>query len=252
MKRAFWRANGERIVLVVTASADLAPRGVERALARQRGRYEQELDKLLTATFRVMRDRDTANPSVADILTESGLSTTAFYRHFPTKDDLLLTLLERAHELTYAHIEARLAAAADPTEKISEWVRAMFDLLRTDDLVTANRPFLLAHPRLLERFPTEISAGFDRLLAPLTAAIRAAKKAAGLPAGSAAEDARLAMHQVFGMLIDLAALRRPADPRVAKAVASYTLRAALHCDLPSSRGPRADARSRKDRARKAH
>jgi AcrR family transcriptional regulator len=210
------------------------------------------LEKLLAATFRVMRDRDTANPSVADILTESGLSTTAFYRHFPTKDDLLLTLLERAHGLTYAHIDARLAATADPTERISEWVRAMFDLLRTDELVTANRPFLLAHPRLLEQFPTEISAGFDRLLAPLTAAIRAAKKATGLPAGSAPQEARLAMHQVFGMLIDLAALRSPADPRTVNAVAAYTLRAVLHADLPTPSRPRAAAGKSRNRGRKAH
>ena len=211
----------------MTPAAAPAPRGVERALAGQRRRYEEEVERLVDATFRVMRRRDTANPSVADILAESGLSTTAFYRHFPTKDDLLVTLLERAHDMTRHHIEERLAARPEPVERIVEWVRAMFDLLRTDELVTANRPFLLAHPRLLERFPAEIGSGFDALIAPLADAITDARTAAGLPVGSATEDARLAMHQVFGILIDHAALRRRTDRRLVDAVSSYTLRAVL-------------------------
>jgi hypothetical protein len=100
-------------------------------------------------------------------------------------------------------------------------------MLRTDDLVTANRPFLLAHPRLLERFPAEIGAGFDALTAPLAAAIGDAQRAAGLSADAAATDARLAMHQVFGILIDRAALRLRSDPPTIDAVTSYTLRAVL-------------------------
>jgi AcrR family transcriptional regulator len=209
-------------------AAPTASRGVERALADRRRRYEEEVERLLDATFRVMRERDTANPSVADILATSGLSTSVFYRHFPTKDDLLVTLLERAHELTRRHMEDRLARQDDPTRRIVEWVRSMFDLLRTDELVTANRPFLLAHPRLLERFPAEIEAGFEALAAPLAAAIADARTAAGLAPDGSAADARLAMHHVFGILVDRAALRRRTDDAVVEAVASYTRRAVLN------------------------
>ncbi len=207
--------------------ATAAPRGVDRALARQRRKYEDELERLLAATFRVMRDRDTAEPTVSDILAAAGLSTSAFYRHFPTKDDLLVTLLERAHELTRAHIDERMAATSDPSDRVAEWIRGLFDLLRTDELVTANRPFLLAHPRLLERFPDEIGAGFEALLVPLADAVASARTAAGLPVGDAAGDARLVLHQVFGMLIDAAALRAPVGDDVVSQVVDYTLRAVL-------------------------
>jgi AcrR family transcriptional regulator len=203
-------------------------RGVERALAGRRRQYEDEVERLLDATFKVMRERDTANPSVADILATSGLSTSVFYRHFPTKDDLLVTLLERAHRRTHQHMEDRLAQQDDPAGRIAEWVRAIFDLLRTDELVTANRPFLLAHPRLLERFPAEIEAGFEALAAPLGRAIADARAAAGLPTAGAEADARLAMHHVFGILVDRAALGRPSDDGIVESVASYTLRAVLH------------------------
>jgi AcrR family transcriptional regulator len=157
----------------------------------------------------------------------SGLSTSAFYRHFPTKDDLLITLLERAHAVTRDHLEQRLAARTDPRDRVAEWVRAMFDLLRTDELVAANRPFLLAHPRLLERFPAEITAGFDALAVPLAEAIGAARSAADVDASAAAADARLAMHHVFGILVDRAALRLRSDHATVESVVAYTQRATL-------------------------
>ncbi len=217
---------------VAPGGVEVAPRGVERALARQRHRYVEELERLLDATFQVMRERDTANPSVSDILAASGLSTTAFYRHFPTKDDLLVMMLQRARDLTHQHLAERMAAQRDPVRRIGEWIRAMFDLLRTDELVFANRPFLLAHPRLLERFPVEIGAGFDALLVPLTEAVTDARRDAGLPTDSAAADARLAMRHVFGMLVDQAALRQRSDPATVEHVISYTCRAVLSAGRP--------------------
>jgi AcrR family transcriptional regulator len=202
-------------------------RGVERALAPRRERYEQEIERLLDAAFQVMRDRDTANPGVTDILAASGLSTTAFYRHFPTKDDLLLTLIERAHVVTRDHLARRLAACPDPGTRVAEWVRGMFDMLRTEELLAANRPFLLAHPRLLERFPAEITAGFEALTVPLGEAIGEARRAAGVDTSTAGDDARLAMQHVFGILIDRAALRQLSTPELTEAVVDYTRRAAL-------------------------
>jgi len=213
-----------------------APRGVERALAPRRQRYEQEVERLLEAALQVMRERDTANPGVTEILAVSGLSTTAFYRHFPTKDDLLLALLERAHVRTRDHLLQRLSACPDPGGRVAEWVRGMFSLLRTDELVAANRPFLLAHPRLLERFPGEITAGFDGLVAPLAEAIGEARRGVGADASTAGADARLAMQHVFGILVDRAALRLRSGPEVIEPLVAYTQRAVLP---PSSERPQA-------------
>lgn len=210
------------------AGADqTARRGVERALAQQRRKYEDEHERLVEATFRVMRRLDTADPTVSEILAEAGLSTSAFYRHFPTKDDLLVTLLQRANELTRRHVEDRLAASPDPEDRIARWIGAVFGLLRTEALVAANRPFLIAHPRLLERFPDEIEAGFAALVAPLEQAVGAARLERGQPVGDAAGDARLVLHQVFGMLVDAAALRRRVTPATVAAVVDFTRRAVL-------------------------
>ena len=86
---------------------------VERTLAARREKYQSEVDRLVDAAVAVMRDRGTADPTVNDILAEAGLSTTAFYRHFPTKDDLFLTLMLHAGETCRAHVEHRMEAVTD-------------------------------------------------------------------------------------------------------------------------------------------
>lgn len=208
--------------------AGTAPaRGVERALARKREKYQAEFDRLLDAARTVMRVRDTVDPTVHEILAEADLSTAAFYRHFPTKDDLLLVLLVQAGATTRSFLAHRLADLDDPRDRVRAWVEGMFDLLRTEDLLAANRPFLLGHPRLLDRFPAEIADMTGRLVAPLAGAVRDGRLAAGLDPGDPERDARLAYHQVHGILLDRAAERRTSDPGEVAAVVAYTLRATL-------------------------
>jgi AcrR family transcriptional regulator len=220
-----------------------APRGVERALARKRRKYEDEVERLVAAALAVMRLRDTADPTVTDILAEAGLSTAAFYRHFPGKDDLLLALLQHAGATTRSYLDHRMARHADPVDRIAAWVRGMFDLLRTDDHVLGNRPFLLAHPRLVERFPAEIGGMVDELVAPLAAAIAEARAANGLQPTDHLTDARLVHHQVYGVLVDRAAVRRTSERREVDAVVDYTHRAVLGPSIPrptrAARAPRA-------------
>jgi AcrR family transcriptional regulator len=206
---------------------DIPARGVERALARQRQKYQDEVERLIEAAFAVMRTRDTAAPTVNDILAEAGMSTTAFYRHFPTKDDLLLTLLERAHASTRAHLQQLLVAESDPERRIGAWITGMFDFLRTPELVGANRPLLLAHPHLLERFPVEIKGWAAALTHLLAEAIGDARAARGLPPDTAVTDAPLVYAQVYGILIDHAAERRIIDNETIAQVTNYTLNAVL-------------------------
>jgi AcrR family transcriptional regulator len=205
--------------------ADRASRVVERSLARHRAQYADEVQRLVDATLAVMQEQETADPTVSDILERAALSTSAFYRHFPTKEDLLVVLLEQAHELTAAHLEQRMGSEADPVRRIELWVRAVFDLVRTEESLRQNRALLLAHPRLLQAFPTEISSGFAHIAWPLQVAITDARRAADVDEGDPAIDARLALSQVFGLLVDAAALGDPPSAATVDATVAYTLRA---------------------------
>jgi AcrR family transcriptional regulator len=214
-------------------------RPVERTLARRREKYQGEVDRLVDAAVAVMRDRGTADPTVSDILAEAGLSTTAFYRHFPTKDDLFLTLLLHAGETCRSYVEHRMASAGGPVPRIVVWVESMFDLLRTPAALAANRPFFLAHTRLTERFPDELDANLDLLVEPLAAAIGDARAHAGLTEVDARRDALAVHQQVYGALTERAARRQLTDPSEVDAVVDFCLRAVLgtSVDRPGARPP---------------
>jgi len=214
----------------VPAARAQPARGVERALARKREKYEDEVQRLTEAALDVMRARDTVDPKVSDILERASLSTAALYRHFPTKDDLLLALIEGAGANTRSFLAHRMGEVDDPTARIAAWITGMFGLVRDDELVAANRPFLLSHPRLLERFPAEINAMVDRLIEPLAGAIVAARndRAVSRAADPDGRHAALLVHHlVFGLLMDLAAQRSTSPPALIDDVVDHCLRATL-------------------------
>jgi AcrR family transcriptional regulator len=206
------------------AGAGTSARGVERALEPRRRRYRAEFDRLVSAAREVMSDEGTVDPTVGRILTAAGLSTNAFYRHFPTKDDLLLELVMQAGANTRSYLSHRLAGEDTPRGRVVAWIEGMFDLLRTPSSLRANRPFLLAHPRLVERFPDEIASNIEQLVAPLAAAIEELRPA---PGEAALDDARLVYHQVFGILLDRAAMSRLSDAGETARVVEFSLRALL-------------------------
>ena len=67
----------------------LARRTVERTVADREASYVRELQLILDATYRVVERTGTFDPTLRDILRESGLSTQAFYKHFRTTEDLI-------------------------------------------------------------------------------------------------------------------------------------------------------------------
>lgn len=213
--------------------------GVDRVLEPRVRKLQDEHERLIQAARTVMRQRRTVEPTVAEILAVSKLSTNTFYRHFPTKDDLLLELVMEAGANTRSYVGHRMADVEGPAERIAVWINAMFDLLRTTATLEANRPFLLAHPRLVERFPDEIVANATLLIEPLAAAIAELRSDRE---DQATDDAWLVYHQVFGILLDRAAMAQTRDTAEVTRVVDYSLRAltpdAPAKDLPRGRGRR--------------
>ena len=72
----------------------LAHRAVERTVAKRRADYEHEVTRIVEGTFELIGRTGTVDPSMRDILAETGLSTQAFYRYFTSKDELMLALLD--------------------------------------------------------------------------------------------------------------------------------------------------------------
>jgi AcrR family transcriptional regulator len=85
-------------------------------------KQNQERKAILKAAFGLIgRSRDEP-VSVQQILDSAGLSTRAFYRHFRSKDELILTMCRTAGDRVAAETAGVLAAAPSPAKAIEAWI----------------------------------------------------------------------------------------------------------------------------------
>ena len=90
------RAGPRQGARVLHGRSKLARRSrlVVRAGGTPRPRSDEERQLIFRAALRVMRVNGYAEAQISDILAEAGLGTRAFYRHFSSKDDLVIALFE--------------------------------------------------------------------------------------------------------------------------------------------------------------
>lgn len=90
--------------------------------------HETERGMLMDAAMRVMARNGYAAMSVGDVLTESGLSTRAFYRHFDSREALLPALVRRDSESVGTSLARAVAGAADPVAALDAWLERYLDV----------------------------------------------------------------------------------------------------------------------------
>jgi AcrR family transcriptional regulator len=210
------------------ASPDVASRLVERPLRRQREKSEREVEQLLRAAERVLARRGYAGLRVDDVLSEAGLSTRAFYRHFRGRAELYLALFD--HESTRA------------VERLEAWIDANLALAFDARLARRTRLFLLERAAMAQEFRDEVRRCVRTIVAPLEQAIAAGRHAGVFPDADPHRDA-LAIHQLCAgllqdQLLGLGELSRAEATALATRFALATLQA------PTPARPRASARTR--------
>ena len=96
---------------------------------RQKDRErERERSHLVRAVYAVMRRNGYANANITDILAEAGISTRAFYRHFASKDDLLIAMFGESGVQTRQRLAGAAAAAGTATAQLMAWVDEVLDM----------------------------------------------------------------------------------------------------------------------------
>lgn len=198
---------------------EVVGRIAQRALAKRRAGYHDEVRRLLDAALALMsRGGDAARPRVADIVAAAGLSNDAFYRHFSSKDALVVALLEDGALRLSDYVAHRMAKAATPAEQVRCWVEAVLGQAETDAAATA-RAVLWNAGSVGER----LISGHSRASASLAALLR--EPLAALGSADPGLDAIFAAHAVVGLLSDY--LWRRAEPTAAEIdrVTSACLRA---------------------------
>jgi AcrR family transcriptional regulator len=171
---------------------------IDRSLAGRREAARGEVERLVGAAFSIIEKTGGLDPKVSDILAEAGLSNQAFYRHFRSKHELLVTVLDEGIRRLADYLAARMEAAGEPAAAIREWVRGMAAQAQDPAGAKASRPFALARGRLAETFPAEVGETRTQLTAPLRAALEAAREAGSLPAVFPDQDAEALYHLMMG------------------------------------------------------
>ena len=75
-------------------------------------------ERLLETAARIFYAEGINSVGVARIIEEAGVTLATFYRHFPSKQDLILAYLQRVHDDFAARAAAAQEAAGDPGEML--------------------------------------------------------------------------------------------------------------------------------------
>ena len=135
---AFWEgiAGSRSTTVLCTAGAAIRWRTMEesssaRPVGRPR-RFDEGTERklLLDAGMKVMRRNGFAEASQAEVLEVAGVSTRAFYRHFATKDALLIAMFDREAEVVAVRLRDAAAAAPSAPRAVEAWLDEYLDLFR--------------------------------------------------------------------------------------------------------------------------
>ncbi len=157
-----------------------------------------EVEQLISATFAVTARAANIEPSVREILQQAGLSTKAFYRHFRSKDELLLVALEQGSRRIAEYLQHRMAAQPEPMARIGAWIEGLVRQAMDPEAARKTLPWSLGFGRLALLFPEEFKRTQALLISPLERQIRLATKSGALHSPDPARDAWV----IFGYTVD--------------------------------------------------
>jgi len=178
----------------------LASQQVERTLARRREAYTEEIQRLVDASFALIRDSGQLEPRVGEIVKAAGLSNQAFYRHFRSKDELLLTVLDHGVGQLREYLARRMAKVSSPLAKIRSFVEGVLEQALQPEAARATRPFAGSRARLAELFPRQVAASEQQLSALLAQAIENAVASGDLLHADPGPDAEVVYDLAMGWM----------------------------------------------------
>ena len=158
-------------VLAPAIEVPVAQAVAERALDERRAAYADEVRRLIDAAYTVMRTSGEIEPRVGDVVRAAGLSNQAFYRHFRSKDELLLAVLTDGRQRLVTTLNARMGRAERGAPRVAAWIEGVLAQARNHDAAENTRPFVAHGARIAEAFPSEWARSREALVAPLRDAV---------------------------------------------------------------------------------
>src|SRR5262249_12016204 len=139
-------------------------------------RFDDKTERrmVMDAAIRVMARNGYAGMSVSEVLSEAGLSTRAFYRHFASREPPLVALMRRESEAVGRSLEQAVALAPNPVAAVEAWVQCYLDVFYEPRRVA--RTALFSSPAVRASYPLadELRERRRIFCRPLVAALRRA------------------------------------------------------------------------------
>ncbi|MEX1008059.1 MAG: helix-turn-helix domain-containing protein [Acidimicrobiia bacterium] len=149
-----------------------------------------DAERIVEATYRVIERTGTIDPRVRDILDEAGLSSPAFYRHFASKDELMLVIFDDGLRRQAEYLAHRMEAAPNARARVRAWIEGVVAQAVDPEAASRTRPFVANIGRLADQFPAEKARAEAVLLQQLEDALAAAAAAGELELRDPHRDAR--------------------------------------------------------------
>ncbi len=173
---------------------------VTRPVGRDLAKHEAEGRAIMQAAYRLIGQNESGPTAVQDILTEAGLSTRAFYRHFASKDDLLVAMYRADSQRVASELSASLAAADTPVDALEAWIEHW--------LAIAYDPRRAKHVRVLSSAEARsvvgvrmVEAEYSRTsIAVLAQVLSAGRHSGHFPLAEPEDDARAFQAVVLSLL----------------------------------------------------
>lgn len=221
------------------AAGDVAARIAQRALAKRGAEYASEVRRLLDAGLEVMRACGTASrPRVADVVAAAGLSNDAFYRHFPSKDALVVAIIEDGAERLRSYLAHQMSKETTAEGRVRRWVEGVLDQAADEEIAATTRAVMWNG----DSVGTDVRSGRSSTVGPLATLLH--EPFAELGSADPALDAEVAAHGTVGVLSDYLWRRVHPDRAVIDHVADLWL-SGVRRPGPASgagSGPAADRR----------
>ena len=180
----------------VPATKDVAARIAADTLAKRGPDYTDEVRRLLDAALAIMGTHGTtARVRVADIVAAAGVSNDTFYRHFSSKDALVVALLEDGTERLASYIAHQMSKESTPERRVRRWVEGVLSQTREEAASTT-----LAVLWNGSSIGTGVTAGRHNASVPLAALLH--EPFAALGSADPELDASLVAHATLGRMAD--------------------------------------------------
>ena len=156
--------------------------------------------QILHAASAVMRRTGWARANLTEILSVAGLSTGSFYRHFESKDHLLLDMYRENAQRAAERIDERVRRASSCFEGVREWIDEVLSF--GYDPAKSRRVAVLGSQaaRQAEGYAVAQAESGDLLVAPLVRVLETGKANGSFPSADPDNDARAVYAMTFALV----------------------------------------------------